>query len=140
MATYNLFRFHNSVNKCVSVVRILWGSMSARVIMWDIGASNGVVHIIDQVSDALSCKQNACNTSFYLWLGPLSGKVRGGNVSQGYNVGHPSDQRCGALIRKVTPCTGIGTLTTLTTLVSLYVYKEVLHFITVRKQTVSENI
>ncbi|KAH3860021.1 hypothetical protein DPMN_022913 [Dreissena polymorpha] len=32
-----------------NTVRLLWGSMSARVIMWDIGATNGIVHIIDNI-------------------------------------------------------------------------------------------
>ena len=30
-------------------VRVLWKGQSARVIMWDLGATNGIVHVIDQV-------------------------------------------------------------------------------------------
>lgn len=33
----------------ISDVRVYWGSNAAKVIMWDLGASNGVVHIIDNV-------------------------------------------------------------------------------------------
>lgn len=32
-----------------SEARIYWGGMAARIIMWDLGASNGVVHIIDNI-------------------------------------------------------------------------------------------
>ena len=32
---------------CITAARVYWGGMAAEVIMWDLGASNGVVHIID---------------------------------------------------------------------------------------------
>lgn len=37
-----------------NTVRVSWRGMSARVIMWDLGATNGVVHIIDTVLSSVS--------------------------------------------------------------------------------------